>query len=252
METAPPPIPSADAREALIRQLREELIKTQMIVLELNDRILEKETDRVDAIAILGRVELVLEQKIDYIVELDQALNARIRDLTSALADAQSLAAQRLAEIQRICAERDREYAARDAIIQDLVQKLDTANQEIGRAHTMAGGFARDLAHTRDALAAEQTTHQQTREAFAANRAQLDATAADLVRTQTALAATREELAGTQSRLDATARELSDTAGQLSAREADLAAERGRLHRIKASALWRLGRPWRALFGPKA
>src|SRR5690606_25828208 len=85
--SAPPP-PSDN--EALIRLLREELIKTQLTVLDLNDRALEQETDKADAIAILARVELVLEQKIDYITELDRLLNAQIADLRRQLDEARN------------------------------------------------------------------------------------------------------------------------------------------------------------------
>lgn len=251
MENAPPTTSSAEASEALIRQLREELIKTQMIVLELNDRILEKETDRLDAIAILGRVELVLEQKIDYIVQLDQALNARIGELTKELEQARGLVAQQAAEITRICAERDREYAARDAIIQDHVTRLDLANQEIGRAHNLAGGFARDLAHTRDALSGEQSAQQRTNAELAAVRAQLESTAQTLAQNQGDLAATTSALLETRTQLSETARELAVVSEKLRVTDEQLAAERRTVATVKASLLWRLGRPWRAVFGPK-
>ena len=55
---------------------------------------------------------------------------------------------------------------------------------------------------------------------------------------------TSDELARTRAHLADTERTLAD-------REASLAHERRRLDKIFASALWRLGRPWRALFGPK-
>ncbi len=209
-ETSPAPPPSD--QEALIRLLREELIKTQLIVLDLNDRVLEKETDKADAIAILARVELVLEQKIDYITELDRALNAQIADLRARLASAEN------------------ESKARDTIIQDLVAKLDAANQEISRMHGVAGDYARDLNLTREALARES---------------------AELARTRTELAARSATLAQTSDDLAATRARLADTERTLADRDADLAHERRRLNQIFASALWRLGRPWRALFGPK-
>lgn len=205
--------------EALVRLLREELIKTQLIVLDLNDRVLEKETDKADAVAILGQVELVLEQKINYISELDRALNNQIADLR-----------------QRLQAS-EQEQKARDSIIQDLASRLETANQEVSRMHGVAGDFARDLAHTREALAGEKAQHQGTRGELASTAAQLD-------QTRQTLATTSSELAATRDRLETTERRLTEI-------DAALASERGRLAKIFSSALWRLGRPWRALFGPK-
>lgn len=205
--------------EPLVRLLREELIKTQLIVLDLNDRVLEKETEKADAVAILGQVEMVLEQKINYITELDRALNTRIAVLQQRL---------ELSEA---------ESKARDAIIQDLVKRLDVANQEISRMHGVAGDFARDLAHTREALTAESAGHHQT-------RAELAAISADRAATAQTLAATRTELATTR-------RQLEETQHTLHTTTTALEGERRRLSAIFSSALWKLGRPWRALFGPK-
>ena len=119
-------------KTSLIQDIRKELILAQVTVLELQDTILQKETDKADAVSILGQAEHALESKINYIVELDRVLNEKL-----AAARAGSGSA---------------EIAARDQIIQDLVQKLDAANREIGATHTMAGNYARDLAHAQEAL----------------------------------------------------------------------------------------------------
>ena len=121
-----------EEKNRLIQDIRKELILAQVTVLELQDTILQKETDKADAVSILGQAEHALESKINYIVELDRVLNEKI---------AAACAGSGSAEI-----------AARDQIIQDLVQKLDAANREIGATHTMAGNYARDLAHAQEAL----------------------------------------------------------------------------------------------------
>ena len=66
----------------------------------------------------------------------------------------------------------------------------------------------------------------------------------ELAERTASLAQTSDDLAQTRARLADTERTIAD-------REASLAHERRRLEKIFASALWRLGRPWRALFGPK-
>ena len=123
-----------EEKTRLIQDIRKELILAQITVLELQDTILQKETDKADAISILGQAEHALESKINYIVELDRVLNEK-------LAAAQAAGGTGGAEI-----------AARDQIIQDLVKKLDIANREIGATHAMAGNYARDLAHAQESL----------------------------------------------------------------------------------------------------
>ena len=139
-----PPTPAAldvvqlrrelEEKTRLIQSIRQELILSQITVLELQDTVLQKETDKADAISILGQAEHALEGKINYIVELDRVLNEKL----TAARQAATAAAP--------------EITARDQIIQDLVQKLDLANREIGATHTLAGNYARDLAHAQEAL----------------------------------------------------------------------------------------------------
>ncbi|MCX6945465.1 MAG: hypothetical protein NT173_12040, partial [Opitutales bacterium] len=92
------------------------------------------ETDKADAVSILGQAEHALEGKINYIVELDRVLNGQLATAQAALAAAQTGSAER------------------DRIIQDLVQKLDLANRGLGEAHAMAGGYLRDLTEARESL----------------------------------------------------------------------------------------------------
>lgn len=148
-----------DEKAALVQEVRKELILAQISLLELNDTILQKETEKADAVSLLGQFEHALEQKVDHIVELDRILNERIRTAESALAEAR---------------------AAHDRVTQDLVQKLDAANREIGKTHELAAGFARDLAGVRDEL-------QRT-------NARLVETSRDLASTESARVALEGEL----------------------------------------------------------
>ena len=187
-----------EEKSLLIQSIRKELILSQITVLELQDTILQKETDKADAVSILGQVEHVLEEKINYIFALDRVLNEKIAGLQA------GLAAQK---------------ATHDQITQDLVQKLDAANREIGATHTMAAGYARDLAQTREQLQrAEQdliTAHAQ------------------LASTQATLTQARQELGVTQSAQRATEEARAGLAREIAT--------------LRASFSWKLTRPLRAL-----
>ena len=187
-----------EEKSLLVQSIRKELILSQITVLELQDTILQKETDKADAVSILGQLEHVLEEKINYIFALDRVLNEKIAGLQA------GLAAQK---------------AAHDQITQDLVQKLDAANREIGATHTMAAGYARDLAQTREQL----------------QRAEQDLTTvrAQLTSTQATLAQTRQELRDTQ-----TAQRTTEEARAALARE---------IATMRVSFSWKLTAPLRAL-----
>jgi chromosome segregation ATPase len=187
-----------EEKSLLVQSIRKELILSQITVLELQDTILQKETDKADAVSILGQVEHVLEEKINYIFALDRVLNEKIAGLQA------GLAAQK---------------ATHDQITQDLVQKLDAANREIGATHTMAAGYARDLAQTREQL----------------QRAEQDLTTvrAQLTSTQATLAQTRQELRDTQ-----TAQRTTEEARAALARE---------IATMRVSFSWKLTAPLRAL-----
>ena len=154
----------------LVQRVREELIRSQITVLELQDTILQKETDKADALSILGQAELVLEGKINYIFELDRVLNERIASIQAELAAARSTHA---------------------TITEDLVQKLDQIHRDLGATHTLAGTYARDAS-----LAQEKLT------ATLAELHQLQLEHAD---TKSQLAAAMDQQSKLQNNLDATA-----------------------------------------------
>lgn len=154
----------------LVQQVRTELIRAQITVLELQDTILLKETDKADAVALLGQAELLLEGKINYVFELDRALNAQIAALQQELATARlEYAADR---------------AARDQIAQDLVQKLDQANRALGEAHTLAGGYAKEAAETAAKLQASLRQTETLREELESWRGRADQAQAGAERIQ--------------------------------------------------------------------
>jgi chromosome segregation ATPase len=145
----------------LVQSVRKELILSQITVLELQDTVLQKETDKADAVAILGQAELVLEGKINYIFELDRVLNERIAEVQRELSAARS---------------------AHETITTDLVQKLDQANRDLGAAHTLAGNFAREASQMREKLTVALNSLQQvtiersdTEAKFSAARAEMEA-----------------------------------------------------------------------------
>ncbi|MBI2497635.1 MAG: hypothetical protein HYV75_06890 [Opitutae bacterium] len=183
-----------EAKVLLIQQIRQDLIQAQITVLELNDTIMLKETEKADAISILAELELALEAKITHIVALDQELNRQITVLKGQLAGETA------------------EKHARDKVIEDLVQKLDAANREIGSVHKLAGDYARDLAQAR-----EQVQHLNGE-----------------------LTATQATLAGTQSMLTETRQQLAETAAARAALE-------HRVSGMEATLSWRLTKPFRAL-----
>lgn len=150
----PPPAPSDDvdalraelaAAQQLVQSVQAELIKSQITVLELQDTILQKETDKADAVALLGQAELTLESKINYIFELDRVLNEKISALQTELAKTR---------------------ADHEIITGDLVQKLDLANRDLGATHTLAGTYAREASEIREKLTATEASLSSTRQAL--------------------------------------------------------------------------------------
>lgn len=170
--------------EALVRLLREELIKTQLIVLELNDRVLEKETDKADALSILGRMELQLEQKMNRISELEAAHARQIAEARDRLQSAEA------------------DTQAKESSIQSLTAQLAAARHETTEQRSVTEELARNLALAKHSLVVTTDRLEQSTTALARS-------------------------------------------------EALLAATQGQLNTIFASGLWRVGRPWRAIFGPK-
>jgi chromosome segregation ATPase len=127
-------------KSALVQSVRKELILSQISVLELQDTLLQKETDKADAVSILGQAELVLEGKINYIFELDRVLNERLTAAQRELAEAR---------------------AAHDSVTNDLVQKLNATNRALAEAHQLAGNYARDAAQTGEKLTAARVSIQE-------------------------------------------------------------------------------------------
>jgi chromosome segregation ATPase len=149
----------------LIQGIRRDLIHAQISILELNDTILAKETDKADAVSILGELEHQLELKVNYIFDLDRELNRQISGLRTQLAN---------------------ETASRDATIKDLVARLDAANREIGATHELAAKYARELSDSRERVA-------QTLADLTVTRTELDATNQRLRVTEAARAALDRE-----------------------------------------------------------
>jgi hypothetical protein len=173
----------------LVQSVRKELILSQITVLELQDTVLQKETDKADAISILGQVELVLEGKINYIIELDRVLNAKLASV------------QREFSAAQLSHEQDR--AARDKIAQDLVAKLDEANRALGAAHAMAGNYARDASETGEKL-------QAALRQIATLQGQLTAATALANNLQQTLTTTQNQFAGCEAARTSAERRLAE------------------------------------------
>jgi chromosome segregation ATPase len=227
---------SAQLRQQ-VEDLRKELITEKMQVLELQDRLRENQTDQSNAVALLGQAELLLEGKIEYILRIDQALNARIHELEEECDRKSAEIENRGQAITELEARDTRHREERDAVIADLNERLEQANQEINKAHEVARGIDQQRAEQVQALAQETARHQTT-------LAELDASRADGERLNRALA---EMIAQLKER-EAT---LAEIQSQLAQTIDELNQARDQLQHVQDSALWKLGRPWRALFGPK-
>jgi len=150
LDPTPPELESLrqelEAKGALVQDVRRHLIQAQLTILELNDTILVKETEKIDLTSLLGDLERRLEEKLNALQELDRGLNERLATLQ------QNSAGDR---------------AARDRIIQDLVAKLDDANREIGATHDAAAGFSRGMVQAREQLQHSGQELSATRDALA-------------------------------------------------------------------------------------
>lgn len=229
--------PSPDQLRQQIEDLRKELVNEKMQVLELQDRLRSAQTEQGDAVALLGEAELLLEGKIEYILRIDQALNTRIRELEEECDRKSEEIENRGQVIGELEARDTRHREERDTVIKDLSERLETANQETNQAHETARDIDQQRAKQVQALAAETTRHQAT-------QADLDASRADGERLNRALS---EMIAQLKER-EAT---LAEIQGQLAQTVDELNHARDQLQHVQDSALWKLGRPWRALFGPK-
>lgn len=229
--------PDPTSPEEIIQALRRELIAGELQRLELQDRLVARDTDRADAVALLGQAELVLEEKIGYILQLDHSLNQRIREL-EAECDRKTAEIDRRGELlSSLRAEADQQRSERDAIIKDLNVRLESANQEISRAHELAGDFAAKFNRCEQALTALQDTLRESQSVAAT-------TQQNLIRNQEDLDAARARMSEIESALQTERTKLSNCAAALV--EAQASKEL-----IRSSWLWRLSRPWRAFFGPE-
>ncbi len=225
-------------QETTVDLLRREIVAAELQILELEDRLLAKETDRSDTVALLGQADLLLEQKIGYIMTLDQALNARIRELEQEC-DRKTEEIDRRGEAIEAAQQADEHHRAeRDAIIKDLSERLEAANQEINRAHGLAGDYAEKYNRTETALG-------ELRHDLAARSEELQSLRQSLRTREEELATTRQSLGEKSAELEQVHQQLHRTALQLTKEQKRVAA-------IHHSTLWRWSRPWRALFGPKA
>jgi len=248
--TQPAPHSPEDLK-TLVRDLRRELIIEKTQVLELQDRVRQQQTEHGDAVALLGQAELLLEQKIAYILKLDQSLTERIREL-------EMECDRKTAEIEnrgRVIAELEstdeKNRAARDQVIADLQSQVEAANQEVGKAHEVARkidlerheqAVAREASEKLQAETADQLKESQRK--TAESRRRLEQTTEERDRLDQARQQLQQELAALRQSRD-------DTTASLNSTRERLKSTAQRLEAIESSRWWKLGGGWRALFGPK-
>jgi chromosome segregation ATPase len=228
-----------------IADMRRELVVDKMRILELQDEIRIRQTDHGDAISLLGQAELLLEGKIEYILNLDQTLNARIAEL-EAECDRKSEEIDRRGEaIAGIEAREQKDRAERDQVIQDLSERLETANQEVGKAHAIARDIDQERAAKMKALAATEKQLAKTRDALTDAHTATETAGREATRHAQTISEMTAAAAGLKQQLAAQAQELDRLNNALRAEQAQRAT-------LENSAWWKLGRPWRALLGPKS
>ena len=199
--------------------------------------MLEEKTNRADAVALLGEAELVLEGKIAYIVELDRALIARIRELEDEC-DRKSEEIESRGDALVAAREEDnKNRQARDKIISDLSEKLETANQEINRAHDTAGRVNAELTESVKQVANLEEEVARLRQTLAAE--------------QSALGALQDKLSAVAARHDECQAALSTNKADLQKVQAEARSAESIIRRIQDSALWRWSKLWRRWFGPE-
>ena len=218
-------------------KLRQELILAQTRILELEDRVLAVKTEQADAVALLGQAELVLEEKIAYIIELDRTLNGRIRELEEEC-DRKSAEIDLRGEALHQAREEDQKNrASRDEIIADLSARLETSNQETNRAHEIAGEVNQQLTQSTEEVARLKEEMLKTTNELSGERENLAELRATIAALKTRNSDCQITLQSTQSSLD-DAQSESKSAHEM-------------IRQIRESALWRWSKLWRAWFGPK-
>lgn len=242
----------ASQTEQTIQNLRRELLTAESRILELQDLIIAKKTEQADAVALLGDAELVLEGKITYIVELDRSLNLRIRQLEDECdrkteeidCRGNSLLAAKQVELKNL--------EERDAVIADLSDRIESANQEINKAHSLARDLDFKWAETAKKLNLKSTELEQTSAVLGKTQNDLATAAAGNLKLREDLQDMEINRDAATARVTALENEATRKNAELNSTSQTVRALEHELSDIKTSLLWRMGRPWRALFGPKS
>ena len=217
--------------------LRQELILAQTRILELEDRVLAVKTEQADAVALLGQAELVLEEKIAYIIELDRALSGRIRELEEECDRKSAEIDNRGEALAQARREDQNNRESRDQIISDLSDRLETANQEVNRAHQVAGEVNQQLTKSTEEVA-------RLREDMLKLKHQLSTEKESVAEVRAQLTALETQNFEYQARLES-------TEASLRAAQHQTEAAQESLRQVRESALWRWSKLWRSWFGPK-
>ncbi|MDB4385082.1 hypothetical protein N9023_04185 [Opitutaceae bacterium] len=233
-------------------KLRRELLTAESRILELQDLVAVKKTEQSDAVALLGNAELLLENKIRYIVDLDQNLNDRIRELEQECDRKSEEIDRRGAVIQSLETRSESDRSERDTIISDFNTRLETANQKISEAHELARDLDLKRAKICDKLESKSNDLDDANEALAKNQVALE----NMTSAQSDL---RSELTQSRGLLEDAKQQIAKLTQDITARDEILGRTEHHLQdsqeeiaAIKESLLWKLGKPWRAVFGPKS
>ena len=220
-----------------ILHLRQELILARTRMQELEDRILEGKTAQADAVSLLGQAELVLEEKIAYIIELDRSLSDRIREL-EAECDRKTEEIENRGKALSDARDEDRKNReARDTVIGDLNARLEKANQETNQAHQVAGDINREL--TKSVEEADRL------------RADIDQLEQQLSQQREAAKVLQAKLEDLDSRHSDKEAALQESQKSLQASREETRAAQAIIDQIQDSSLWRWSKWWRSWFGPK-
>lgn len=242
---------SLDELETLVRDLRREVVIEKTRVLELQDRIQQQQTENSEAVSLLGQAENLLEHKIAYILKLDDSLNRRIRELEEECDRKSEEIENRGSRIGELEATDERNRTERDKIIKDLAAKLETANQEIGKVHSIAREI--DQQRHEQAQARTQAEKQQatTAERLQKTESEIEGLRLNLEESRQQVTAAKSTISDLENKLSELRQELSQTQNQLDQEESALKGATQRLDTIESSLWWKLGQLWRTLFGPK-
>lgn len=235
-----------------IQNLRRELLFAESRILELQDLLAVDKTELGDSVALLGDAELLLEAKIEYIVELDRNLNTRIRELEQECDRKSEEIDRRGAAIQSLETSSESDRSERDTIISDLNTRLETANQQISEAHELARDLDLKRAEIGDKLESKSNDLDDANEALAKNQVALE----NMTTVQSDL---QSELAQCRGLLENAEQQIAKLNQDIAARDEKLGRTKNHLQdsqeeiaAIKDSLFWKLGKPWRAVFGPKS